>query len=178
MTPGLGYYSLDPLFLDEESVNVILMIWLLILLDLIKGMKYNLGQIYTSWVTLPLHCLFLFLATVTKERAIPGTQLAGLWQTLMYGCPLTRFQVNLANCACKEFEHIPDWIFRIKPAFTRYQMLDVPSWSKNWDASGAPTPHDVLRKQSCFHLFHHLMAFSHHKIAIIKSCSLMTLRNL
>jgi len=131
-----------------------------------------------SWVTLPLHCLFLFLATVTKERAIPGTQLAGLWQTLMYGCPLTRFQVNLANCACKEFEHIPDWIFRIKPAFTRYQMLDVPSWSKNWDASGAPTPHDVLRKQSCFHLFHHLMAFSHHKIAIIKSCSLMTLRNL
>lgn len=83
-----------------------------------KSHGIELGQIYTSWVTLPLHCLFLFLATVTKERAIPGTQLSWLWQTLVYGYPLARFQINLANCTCKEFEHIPDWIFRIKPAFT------------------------------------------------------------
>ena len=72
--------------------------------------------VYTSWVTLPLHRLFLFLATVTKERAIPGTQLSWLWQTLVYGYALTRFQVNLTNCTCKKFEHISDRIFRIKPA--------------------------------------------------------------
>jgi hypothetical protein len=45
----------------------------------------------TTWLALSLHCLFLFLATVTKERAIPGTQLSWFWQTLVYGYPLTRF---------------------------------------------------------------------------------------
>jgi hypothetical protein len=91
-------------------------------------------------VTLPLHRLFLFLATVTKERAIPGTQLPCLWRTLVYGYALARLQVNLTNCTCKKLEHISDRIFRIKPAF----------WGK---------------KQACFQ--HFMSLWLSHNIAMI-----------
>ena len=122
-------------------------------------------MVYTSWVTLPLHRLFLFLATVTKERAIPGMQLSWLWQTLVYGYALTRFQVNLTNCTCKKFEHISDRIFRIKPAFIGNQTSDIASWSKVLNASRIQL--HILTKQACFQ--HFMMSWLSHNIAMIDS---------
>jgi hypothetical protein len=116
-------------------------------------------------MALPLHRLFLFLAAVTKERAIPGTQLPWPWQTLVYGYALARFQVNLTNCTCKKFEHVSDRILRIKPAFIGNQMLGMASWSKVLDASGIQ--HPILIKQACFQ--HFMMSWLSHNFAMVDS---------
>jgi hypothetical protein len=87
MTHALGYYSLDPLFLEEESAGVGRFIRNV---DCkVVNTTVGSGKTHTSWGTLSLHCFFLLLTTVTKERTIPGRQLSWLWQALVYWYALT-----------------------------------------------------------------------------------------